>query len=402
MRLFLWIYLSVVGILTGVAMLGGALLLDASGPDDAVEEAANEHSYDFIAWEIENFPRKWIYKIQHLFDGGDSADDEGTLRRYFELGEEIAALRNSGETAELTAAMEERGELEPEVEDILEGRMTAILEDEDLALEPPLFSDLGLIFPPVDFELDAPPRVLAVSPRDRIELDRSFLLEPGLEREQFAGIEAEAESEHGEGGGVSALVVGTGGVATYPSVISAEDDYEGMVRTAFHEWLHQYLLFFPLGRSYFEGAETRTLNESVASFGALALSEAYFERYGGLPPAQTQPAPAADAFDFTEEMRSLRREVEALLAEGRVAEAEALMEERRQEFVAAGYPVRKLNQAYFAFHGFYADSPGSIDPIGPKLQELVGLTGTPGTFVREVRGITSRAELDAVLSEARS
>jgi nucleoside-diphosphate-sugar epimerase len=35
-----------------------------------------------------------------------------------------------------------------------------------------------------------------------------------------------------------------------------------------------------------------------------------------------------------------------------------------------GYPVRRINQAYFAFNGFYAFSPGSIDPIGPKLQTL--------------------------------
>ena len=51
--------------------------------------------------------------------------------------------------------------VENDVEDVIEGRVTAVLEDERLALEPPLFSDLGLVFPPVDFELDATPRVLA-------------------------------------------------------------------------------------------------------------------------------------------------------------------------------------------------------------------------------------------------
>ena len=43
------------------------------------------------------------------------------------------------------------------------------------------------------------------------------------------------------------------------------------------------------------------------------------------------------------------------------------MEEKRQFLAANGYYIRKLNQAYFAFHGSYADTAGSIDPIGPKL-----------------------------------
>jgi hypothetical protein len=387
--------------LLGVAGAGAVALFRATGPDSAVEEAANEHGYDFFLWEVENFPRKWIYKLHHLVSGRDSKGDEETIERYFELGREIAGLSGDGPSQRLRTAQRERAEIEADVEEALEGRMTAILESEGLALEPPLFSDLGLVFPPVDFELDAPPRVLAVSRRDRIELDRSFLLEPGLERESFEEIEAKAESENRGEAGVSALVVGTGGVATYPSVLSADDDYEGLITTAFHEWLHQYLIFFPLGRSYFQGAETRTLNESVASFGGRALSEVYFALYGGLPPATTRPAPAPGAFDFTQAMRSLRREVEAMLADGKVVEAEALMEERRQEFAAQGYTVRRLNQAYFAFHGFYADSPGSIDPIGPKLQELLGILGAPGAFVRETRSITSRADLDSLLAAAR-
>jgi len=55
-------------------------------------------------------------------------------------------------------------------------------------------------------------------------------------------------------------------------------------------------------------------------------------------------------------MRETRIRVDKLLAQGRIEEAEAYMEERRQEFVAHGYYIRKLNQAYFAFHGAYADT----------------------------------------------
>ena len=96
-------------------------------------------------------------------------------------------------------------------------------------------------------------------------------------------------------------------------------------------------------------------------------------------------------------MRALRRQVEAMLAEGHVEEAEALMATKRDEFEAKGVFIRKLNQAYFAFHGFYADTAGSIDPIGPKLQTLLEHAGSAGEFVRVAAGITNRAELDAAL-----
>jgi hypothetical protein len=404
MRLILACYFGLLAALTAVALLGGVMLLSATGPDNAVEDAADDHGYDFALWELRNFPRKWIYKLHNLFDTRSAERGEETVRRYFGLTDEIAALESADPDGErLRQARAERDAFEADVEDILERRMTAVLEYEGLALEPPLFSDLGLIFPPVDFELDAPPRVLAVSPRDRIALVDSYLLEPGLQREQFGGIEGTAESDNEGGEGVSALVVGTGGVATYPSVLSAEDSYEELMDTAFHEWLHHYLAFFPLGRSYFEGGDVKTLNESVASIGGRELAARYFERYGGVEDAPA-PAPVPDseqpAFDFTEEMRALRREVEALLDDGKVAEAEALMEERRLRFVENGYQVRKINQAYFAFHGFYAFSAGSIDPIGPMLQTLFELEGSPGAFLRAVRGITSREELDQAVAGA--
>jgi hypothetical protein len=50
-------------------------------------------------------------------------------------------------------------------------------------------------------------------------------------------------------------------------------------------------------------------------------------------------------------MAATRIEVDRLLAGGKIQEAEQYMEARRQIFVAHGYQIRKLNQAYFAFYG---------------------------------------------------
>ena len=405
MRNVIAAYAACLTLLAAFALVGAAVVFEATGPSDAAEAAANRNSFNLVTWELKHLPQKWLYKIGSVFRDEEGSDD-GALHRYFELGDEIDRLANEvpGSDA-LARAEDERGGLEARVEDIIEGRVTSVLEEQNLALEPPLFSDLGLIFPPVDFEIDPPPRVLAVSPRERIDLDESYLLTPGLSNETALAIEAGVEADDPD---VSALVVTTGGVATYPSVIREGRSYERLVDTVFHEWLHQYLIFFPLGRTYIKGGEARTLNESVANIAGSELARLYFEKYGPLeaepPPTPGQsptpsaaPDPLDDPFDFGAEMRALRLDVEELLAAGRIEEAEALMERKRDEFEAKGRYIRRLNQAYFAFYGFYADTPASIDPIGPKLAALLERAGSPGEFVRQASAITSQADLDRLL-----
>ncbi|HUF54450.1 MAG TPA: hypothetical protein VMR52_11850 [Dehalococcoidia bacterium] len=407
MRYIAAAYAACLTFLSAIALIGAVVLFEETGPDSAAEAAADRHAFNFVTWELEKFPQKWLYKIGDAFRDDEGNDDE-VLRRYFALSEEINRLAaEDPASGELADATDERRGLEARVEDIIEGRVTSILEEEGMALRPPIFSDLGIIFPPVDFELDEPVRVLAVSARDRIQLEGSHLLSPGLDRETALDIESEVEAEDE---GVSALVVVSGGVATYPATVNAGRSYESLIDTVFHEWLHHYLAFFPLGRSYFEGDEARTLNESAANIGGREFARLYFEKYGPLNPPPPTPSPepsptpepeppsGEEPFDLTAAMRALRVEVEALLADEEVEEAETLMEEKRQEFEGEGYFIRRLNQAYFAFYGFYADTGASIDPIGPNFETLLERSETPGEFVRTAQAITSRAELEALLA----
>ena len=69
--------------------------------------------------------------------------------------------------------------------------------------------------------------------------------------------------------------------------------------------------------------------------------------------------------DFGKLMRETRLTVDRLLAEGQIQEAESYMEVQRKLLTENGHPIRKLNQAYFAFYGTYAHGPASVDPIGP-------------------------------------
>ena len=410
MRRPLAAYLAHHAILDGLAAGGGLYLFRETGPSDAIEAAADAHAYNVPSWEIRHLPGKWLYKLGHLFRDHDQAQEEETLRRYFSLTQEIGQLERNPEAdaSRLEKARGERADIENEVEDILEGRVTAVLADQGLVINPPLLSDLDLVFPPVDFKLDSPPAVLVISPRDRIELDREYLLTPGLDLDTVTRIEREAEAAPVDGGkGVSALVVPTGGVATYPSVVPELASYESLIELVMHEWLHQYLVFFPLGRSYFASNELRTLNETVANLGGREMARLFIERYGSPLPVLSEvegpaPSPAATRssnLDFFAEMRALRQRVEELLAAGRIEEAEALMNRKRDEFEAQGIYIRRLNQAYFAFHGSYADTPASVDPIGPKLQTLLEQAGSPGEFVRLAAQLTSRADLDRLLAE---
>jgi hypothetical protein len=130
-----------------------------------------------------------------------------------------------------------------------------------------------------------------------------------------------------------------------------------------------------------------------------------------LPP-EPDPEPEAEetedeteeppAFDFRAEMRKTRVRVDELLAAGKIEQAEAYMEQRREVFVEEGYPIRKLNQAYFAFHGAYADQPGGAageDPIGPAVRELFARSPDLHTFLNRVAGVTTLEGVEQLLAE---
>jgi hypothetical protein len=74
------------------------------------------------------------------------------------------------------------------------------------------------------------------------------------------------------------------------------------------------------------------------------------------------------------------------------------MEETRLVLAENGFYIRRINQAYFAFHGSYADTPGSIDPIGPKFDELRRNSASLEEFIETAREFTSAADLDATLA----
>jgi hypothetical protein len=281
----------------------------------------------------------------------------------------------------------------PAVEAILQNQVAGVLRTQSL-------DTAGLLWPPVVFQFTESPDVLVLSPRNKIDYQKGIILQPGLGTEQMEQIERRAEADNP---GYSALVEGTGGFSAYPTMVVAYPDLSWVVDTVAHEWSHTYLVFYPLGWHYFDDANTRTLNETTASIignevGQAVVATFYPERTSPPAPARTEPSPAPPRFDFGATMRETRLKTDALLEKGQVTEAEVYMEQQRQILVSHGYAIRKLNQAYFAFHGSYAVGETATDPIGDKLRTLRKKNASLADFVRQIRGLHTVAELDRLLN----
>jgi hypothetical protein len=299
--------------------------------------------------------------------------------------------------AHLASLRDLQADIRPEVEAILERQVGAGLANAGL-------TTAGTVFPPLRFNFISPPNYLVVSPRDRIELEASTYLQPDLDMAEIESIEKSVAERFDR----STLVEGLGGLGAWPTLVLDQASLAWILDTIAHEWVHNYLVFHPLGQHMFDSPGMNTINETVATIvgeevGQKLAHDLYDIPYPTPAPApgsQTPlPPPDPEHFDFQTEMHRTRLHVDELLAQGQVDEAENYMEQRRQEFVKNGYALRKLNQAFFAFHGSYATGAASSDPIGPKLQTLRKLMPDLATFMDAVRGIRQPADLDALLAK---
>jgi hypothetical protein len=289
-------------------------------------------------------------------------------------------------------------------ESIIEAQIAETLEEYG-------FGIAGQIIPPVALRFTRLPTILIISPRDHIERIGSYPLEHGLTVDQMETIEDNVDSQMG----VSSLIVPLGGLAVWPAMLIETGYLPHVFEIGAHEWSHHYLSFFPLGLSYGLTPELYTINETVASIVGNEIGWAVLNRYypdlAGPPPSYAPTPPSEQpsqpqqqpTFDFRVEMHATRLHVDELLAAGRIEEAEQYMEERRALFVENGYMIRKLNQAYFAFYGSYADQPGATgsDPIGPALRELRYYSASLHDFVARVRWLTSLQAIQSALEQAR-
>ena len=318
------------------------------------------------------------------------------------------------EAAELNERLRDLKEMEnslkPIAESIIQDQITKTLTDLDLTVA-------GQPVPPVLYHVTRLPSALIISPRSVIQQDHNISLQPELTTEDINALEENVENRLD----VSALVVPIGGVGTYPTMVMSTTDLEWLVEVVSHEWVHNFLTLRPVGALYLASGEMRTINETTANLAGKEIGRAVLERY--YPELAPAPEPQEEApakeevtpkptptpqdpnvFNYNREMHKTRVQVDELLAQGEIEEAEEYMEARRRFFWEHGYQIRKLNQAYFAFYGAYNDVPGGgaggKDPIGPAVQELRKQSSSLAEFLRRISWVTSFEALQQELQKA--
>jgi hypothetical protein len=247
------------------------------------------------------------------------------------------------------------------------------------------------LFPPVLVALTPPPNVLVLAPRTELRVIGSSVLQ-AMDTAAQEQLEASADST-----GVSSLVAPIGGLATYPSMVLDDPSPQRVLASVAHEWMHQYLIFFPLGTGYWNSQQTREINETTAEMVGQEVGTQLTTALGLRGPRAAQAPAAQTGFDFPAFMRATRLEVERLLASGNVDGAEGYMRTQRDVLDQHGYRIRKLNQAYFALYGSYGEgfAASPANPIAGLLHALRDKSTSLGDFVIRVRTITTIEQLRA-------
>lgn len=367
---------------------------------------------NLIHWEISNFFNKWIHLSTTLFRPELSESEKQVkIVKFFELVGlqqseksklEYLIAQNSDQDEILHIGEEiERIQgqiisITPLVEELLEAKVSKVLSENNI------IDEWGPVhWPPVDFTFEPGGLLLMTSPVERIFRQREFLLQPNLSLQEQISIENHIEEAHPD---TSALVIRIGGVATYPAQIRNTSSLHSALNLISHEWLHHWLIFRPLGKKWFEGGELRTINETVANIFAEEIGDETYLLITGqkiirepwVPATQRSQIIVSNQFDYKAEMRRTRQKLEALLSVGSVKDSQIYLEDRRRFFVNQGYNIRKLNNAWFAFYGSYADSGGSISPIESQLRFIRLQSIDLRDFLSKVKQIDEVGQLEKI------
>ena len=385
----IWVLMGIAAVVLGIAIGAGISVGFQRGP-------LAKYEYHLWRWEADTLPGNAFARLG-IGPNPGQADSTVALNSYFALTSQLRAAQDAEQPdlVLIEALLNERTTYENDVERIVERYIDGAVARAGLQERLPLFSGVRVTWPPVDFELTSPPRLLVRSPRSRIERAGDTLLKNDLTLRDIEAIEKDSDSAN-----VVSLVVAVGGIAAYPAIVRDDRSYDSLLDTASHEWVHHYLAFYALGKQWGKGGDAETLNETTANIAGRELASLIRAAHPLKLPEGSDgrgPAGQAPSVDFNMEMRKLRLEVDALLKDGKVDEAERAMEERRKFLNEHGIAIRKLNQAYFAFFGTYGDSAASSNPVGPKVERVWQLTKDVGAFLVVMRDVKNVGDLDRAI-----
>ena len=405
-------------------------------------------SFGLSWWTVRTVVGQLRYALVSAFGSGATPEQQQAVLQSFFAGAadvnrletEINNLAVRGVAAsdprllsleqQLNDARQKRAQESLVVEQVIAHQVQDVLKQENISV----FQMGNVFFPPVFFKLIDLPHVLVISYVDRIQMRDQV----AVRRSLTLGETDDLESAVDQALNVRSLVVPIGGYSTYPTMVSSTGPRDWMIGTVSHEWCHVYLTFYPLGMSYGKTGDATAMNETVCSLFGDEVGAAVLEAYYGearkvlswqtpptptvaVPPGSDAPAgaestpgasssdgsaserrpEAAQPFNPDRELRRIYLAAEERLKAGDIAGAEQVMEEGRQNLAAHGVYIRKLNQAFFAFYGSYAEGPGAIRPdtIGDDLRELRRRSPTLRDFMLTVQNMTGYEDLQRALGK---
>ena len=386
---------------------------------DMVKIFTLQHEFDFFGWTINSLIQKLhsssLGSVRYLND----AQKRQILIDIFRLQDEANQISDSIETIlsdpnyenpdeKILTLTQELSIKESEL------KQQAILAEgvvQDYVSQ--ALKELGVVrsgqpFPPVLYHITDLPKNLIISPRHIIRQEKSISLYSDLTPLEIVTLEKNVEDLVD----YSALVVTVGGVSTYPSMVIRTSGLPYLLETVAHEWIHHYLFFRPLGFNFSSSPQLRTMNETTANIAGEEISQYIMRKYFLDLIKSPQPYGSYEVFyhsfsdddpvpfNFQKEMYHTRIQVNEMLEENKIEEAEAFMEERRIFFWKNGYQIRRLNQAYFAFHGAYADRPFSAagaDPVGEDVRSLRYRSRSLAEFLNTISWMSSYETLKSMV-----
>ncbi len=382
-----------------------------ASPLEQITIVTRMYEFDYIGWTADALLQKLhtasLGSVRHYSESQKRA----ILRDYFQLLNEVNHFNQT-----IVTILGDPNEVSAEVE-LSDLRRTLFEKEQSLKQKAILsesiiqdyvgraLNELGLAairqpFPPVLYHVTDLPQNLILSPRDVIKQEKSVSLDADLPIFDIIQLEDHVEdiSEY------SALVVQVGGVSTFPSMVISTTSLPYLLDTVAHEWIHHFLSLRPLGIYYSSSPQLRTMNETAASIAGQEISNFIINEFFSDLVKPSEPYSTyevsywdssisdIDEFNFRQEMYQTRLRVDELLREEKIEEAEEYMEERRILLWENGYQIRKLNQAYFAFHGAYADQPFSAagpDPVGEDVRALRARSRNLANFIHTISWMSS-------------
>jgi hypothetical protein len=401
-------------ILIFILVIGPSTLAPAN-EQERIRAFTRTQEFDYISWIFNALGDKLAMSSLGAVQYLRPANQHALVLEYLQLVSKRALLENQVTSIYADPQVNQPGVMTRELRQEIASETTrlneigpvaeSILQDQVSQVVSSLGIDIGgQPLPPIWYHTTPLPLALIISPRNVIRSESDISLVPDLSVDQMDSLENRISKSLD----VSALVVPVGGIGVYPTMVEETSDLSWLADTIAHEWTHNYLTLHPLGLNYETSPQLRTMNETTANIvgtevGSLVLKRFYPELVP--PPTSPEPQPSEKAaspvvFNFRAEMHTTRVTVDHLLAEGKITQAEAYMEGRRQFFYQHGYAIRKLNQAYFAFYGAYADQPGGAageDPVGPAVRALRQRSATLADFLNKIAWMTSFKQLQAAV-----